>query len=260
MWALAIAIFAACKWLTWWDAVASLPQLPLARSAFYLFLWPGMDAMSFLDVGRHCRKPAFAEWLFALGKTLGGALLIWRVARIVPVTQPRAAGWIGMLGLIFLFHFGAFHLAALWWQARGIPARSLMKNPIAARSLGEFWSIRWNRGFNDLVRAHLFVPARMQFGATAATLITFLASGLVHELVISLPARGGYGLPTLYFFLQGLGILAEHSRFGQLAGLRRGIRGRLFTLTVTGAPAYGLFHPAFVMQVIIPFLHIIKAL
>jgi predicted DCC family thiol-disulfide oxidoreductase YuxK len=260
MWALAVAIYAGCKWLTWWDAAAAMPRVPLGRSAAYLCLWPGMDAISFLGPRSEPHLPPIAHWPAALAKTAAGALLLWGVARCVPPGHPVLAGWVGMLGLIFLLHFGAFHLLALFWQAMGIQARPLMRMPIAARSLGEFWSVRWNRGFNDLVRKHMFVPLRRRLGMTAASLTTFLASGLVHELVISVPARGGYGLPTLYFFLQGLGILAEHSRAGDLAGLHRGIRGRLFTITVVAGPAYWLFHPPFVLRVIIPFLHVIKAL
>jgi hypothetical protein len=260
MWALAFAIYAGCKWLTWWDAARAMPRIPLARSAAYLCFWPGMDAASFLDARRRGRAPQIADWLFALLKTVAGAALLWVAVRRVPATEPILAGWIGMLGMIFLLHFGIFHLLALFWQAMGIAARPLMRMPLAAASLGEFWSVRWNRGFNDLVRKHLFIPMRRRLGLTAATLFTFLASGLVHELVISVPARGGYGLPTLYFLLQGIGIVAEHSRVCESAGLHRGIRGRLFALSVAAAPAYGLFHPAFVLRVIIPFLHVIHAL
>src|SRR4051812_44714334 len=42
MWLLAIALFASCKWLTWW-AHASHAQT-VWRSVGYLTLWPGMDA------------------------------------------------------------------------------------------------------------------------------------------------------------------------------------------------------------------------
>lgn len=256
MWALAVAIFLACKWLTWRECAPARP--PLGRSLAYLLLWPGMDARPFLDTQKVFCAPALPEWLFAAAKLLGGAALLWGVARGAP--GPLLAGWVGMAGLIFLLHFGAFHLDALFWRAAGIPVEPIMRMPIAARSLGEFWSFRWNRGFNDLAHRHVFQPARRRLGLPGATLATFLVSGLVHELVISVPAGAGYGLPTLYFLLQGAGVLVERSGPGARVGLRRGLRGRAFALTVAAAPAYWLFHPPFVGRVIIPFMQAIKAI
>jgi len=89
---------------------------------------------------------------------------------------------------------------------------------------------------------------------TYATLAVFAISGLMHELVISLPAHGGYGLPTAYFILQGFGVLVERSRLGRRIGLGRGLRGWLFTLACAAGPAFWLFHPTFVRNVILPML------
>src|SRR5262245_7679672 len=52
MWAMAFAIYGGCKWLTWWMARERLRRVRLGRSLAYLFLWPGMDAMGFLNGGR----------------------------------------------------------------------------------------------------------------------------------------------------------------------------------------------------------------
>ena len=93
-----------------------------------------------------------------------------------------------------------------------------------------------------------------------ATLAAFLASGLIHELVISVPAQGGYGLPTGYFLLQGLGLLGERARAARRGGLGRGWRGRVFTFLVAAGPAFWLFPPVFVRHVILPMLGAIGAL
>ena len=89
--------------------------------------------------------------------------------------------------------------------------------------------------------------------------MVFVVSGLIHDLVISLPARGGYGLPTFYFALQGMGVVVERSSLGGQLSLRRGYRGWLFMAVFTAAPVYFLFHPPFVLHVIIPFMKAIHA-
>jgi hypothetical protein len=97
-------------------------------------------------------------------------------------------------------------------------------------------------------------------GAAGATLAAFLFSGVIHDLVISVPAGGGYGLPTAYFLLQGVGLLAERSSVGERLKLRRGLRGRLFCAVVTVGPLGLLFHPPFVREIILPMLRAFGAL
>ena len=82
----------------------------------------------------------------------------------------------------------------------------------------------------------------------------------MHDLVISLPARGGYGLPTAYFLLQGAGLLAEHARGTPLARWRGRWQGRVWTWLIVAGPAFWLFHPPFVRRVILPFMHAVHAL
>lgn len=259
MWVVAAAIFFGCKWLTWREHLV-LRREPWPRSLAYLLLWPGMDARAFFDDTRPSGDPAPRQWGSAVVVTLFGGSILWGAARWVPPNHLLLRGWIGMIGLILLLHFGTFRLLAFAWQSAGIRAEPIMRFPIAARTLSEFWSLRWNRGFNDLAHRYLFRPLQARLGPAAATMLTFLASGLLHELVISLPAVGGYGLPTAYFLLQGAGILAQRSPAGKRAGLARGIRGRLFTLLATAVPAFWLFHPLFVERVIIPFFTVIGAL
>jgi alginate O-acetyltransferase complex protein AlgI len=164
-----------------------------------------------------------------------------------------------MVGLVLLLHFGFFHLLALAWRAAGIPVTPLMRAPLLSHSLAEFWGERWNTAFNKLAARFLFRPLHHGVGVLMATMLVFLSSGLVHDLVISVPARGGYGLPTLYFLLQGAGILFERTAMARRCGLARGFRGWLFTFIVTAGPAFWLFHPAFIRNVILPFLKCIGA-
>jgi alginate O-acetyltransferase complex protein AlgI len=219
-----------------------------------------MDAATFLNPAARPGTPALREWVAAALKTLLGATLFWGVARLAAPASLLAAGWIGLFGLIFLLHFGSFHLVSLAWRSVGIQARPIMDSPIRAASLSELWGRRWNLAFHVLARDLVVGVARNRLGAVGATLLAFAASGLLHDLVISVPARGGYGLPTAYFLLQGLGLLVERSQVGTRLGLRGGPRGRVYALIVAAAPAFWLFHPPFVLRVIVPFMHALGAL
>jgi hypothetical protein len=254
MWLLAASIFACCKWQTWWDAHAEFGP-GWRRSAGYLFLWPGMDAHEFL--GPVVGRPSVdgREWLAALFKTLGGAVLFWSAGRLVSFRHPLLAGWIGMLGIILFLHFGSFDLISCAWRSAGIRAQPIMRQPLKSESLAEFWGKRWNLGFRKLSFSLVFRPLKNKFGATTGTLAAFLASGLIHDLVISVPARAGYGLPTVYFLIQGCGVIAERTDTGKKLGLGRGGRGWVWMSFVTLAPLFILFHPWFVLRVILPFLH-----
>ena len=257
MWTLAFAIFAGLKWQSWWFADSSGS---VGRSAAYLLAWPGMDADAFLGGRAAVKIPSAREWLWALSKTFAGAALLWVVARMVPAEHPLVRGWVGLFGLILLLHFGSFHLLALFWQSKGIDAQQIMDHPLASKSLSEFWGNRWNLGFRQLAFDIIFRPLHRRIGAVSASLLVFLASGLIHDLVISVPARGGYGLPTAYFLIQGFGVALERSKAGKRLGLQRGVGGWLFLFIVAAAPAFWLFHPPFVLRVILPFMQAIRAL
>ena len=259
MWILSFAIFISLKWLTWWRANEQGTHAGW-RSAAYLFAWPGMDADEFLNPGAHAARPSATAWFWATLETALGATTLWVVARSFPASQPLLRGWAGMAGLILLLHFGTFQIVALMWRAAGVNARPIMSAPLRATSLAEFWGKRWNLGFRQLGYELIFRPLRRSLGVELAGLLVFLVSGLIHDLVISVPARGGYGLPTGYFLLQGAGITVEHSRWGKRLGLAHGTRGWLFMAVFVAAPVFWLFHPWFVMRVILPFMQAIRAL
>lgn len=259
MWTLCLALYAGCKWLTLHDAIRRNGAAPLGRILGYLFAWPGMDGAVFLHDHARATRPDASEWAFAIGKLALGLLLTWVAVPAFIPAHPLFVGWAGMVGLIFVLHFGCFHLLSLAWRCAGVRADPIMKNPMLATSLAEFWGRRWNAAFHELVNRYVFRWALRRIGAGGATLLVFLISGAVHELVISVPARGGYGGPTVYFLLHGLALLAERSTPGRRLGLGTGWRGRAFALVVAAAPVGLLFHGPFVRHVILPFLHAIGA-
>ena len=134
MWLLSVAIFSGCKWLT----LRRARTVPSRRAALtYLFAWPGMDANAFL-ARKVTHHPTPGHWLIAAGKTLAGAALLLMATRPFWGLNPLLKGWLGMIGLVMLLHFGLFHLLALGWRAVGREAQPLMHAPLLATSLADF--------------------------------------------------------------------------------------------------------------------------
>ncbi len=260
MWAIAMALFAGLKWISLrLPAAATNAPPPRRRLLAYLFAWPGMDAAAFMNREKRATMPGRQDWIAAAVNITSGAILLWGIARLLIGTDPLIAGWIGMVGMICMLHFGFFDLLSVAWRRRGVRAVPIMCKPLAATSLAELWGRRWNRAFSDLANPLVFRPLRRRTNTVAATVVTFALSGLLHELAISLPAGGGYGLPTCYFLLQAAGVLIERSRPGRRFRLSTGTRGRVFMLTFLVLPLPLLFPPVFIRHVILPLLSSIGA-
>lgn len=258
MWTFAFSIYVGLKWLSFADGFA-MSESTVGRSLGYLLFWPGMDAKSFSSSLRQVERPRLHEWLLAVTKVALGVALVVIAVPLVGL-HPMMAGWIGMAGIVFTLHFGLFHLLSVIWREAGVDAPPIMDSPMMSSSLSEFWGKRWNLAFRDLAHTFVFRPCVGKLGITGATMAVFLVSGLVHDAVISIPARGGLGLPTLYFFIQGVGVLFERSRLGKRISTRRGVIGWLFCAIVTLGPVCLLFHRPFVERVVVPMLTAIGSL
>lgn len=260
MWTMAVAIYVACKWITWQRVSRASP--PLWKHAAFLLAWPGMNAASFLAerpiVG--CVPCRASEWFAAAGKLTGGVVFLLVIARMIPPQHVLVVGWMGMIGIVLILHFGAFHLLSCLWRGVGLQADPLMNRPLASTSLSEFWGRRWNTAFRDLTHRFLFRPCASWLGPRWGIAVGFLFSGAIHELVISVPAHGGYGGPTVFFAIQGMAMVIERSPFGHRIGLGHGWSGRLFTAAVLVAPVGLLFHRPFVLGVIVPFMRALGAI
>ncbi len=263
MWLLAGALFAGFKWATLQRYTRSHGRRSLREVLAYALLWPGMDARAFFAAGAASRSQACAmagkydnnpRLTAGVAALLTGALT-FGLLRLLPASSPLAP-WAGFSAMVLMLHFGLFELLAHTWRRAGRPVQPIMNSPHRARSLSDFWGERWNRAFRDVARPLLFVPLTRRFGLAAGTLTAFVFSGVVHELVISIPAGAGYGGPTVYFALQGGGLLFERSSAGRRLGLRRGgPLARVYAGTVVLAPVALLFHTPFMERVFVPFMY-----
>jgi hypothetical protein len=259
MWLLAGSLFAFFKWLTWSRRSVFHSSVGTTRTLGYLFGWVGLDVDEFCVPAQPDQTGGAREWGVAIVKTLLGAAVLWGLIHRLPANQPIVIGGCGFAGLILFLHFGLFHLLALTWQRHGVGVQPIMHFPLLAVSLADFWGRRWNRAYRRVSFDWFFRPAVSRFGVIAGTLIAFIASGVIHEIVISFPARAGYGGPTAYFFIQGLGLLLERIPPWRRLTQRFPVVGWLATLLFVLGPVGLLFHEPFLTRVIVPFMDVIGA-
>lgn len=222
---------------------------PLSPRQYLAFnLWFGMRPAIFGTLGAPALPGAGVLAARGARRFAVGALLFLG-ARAIAASLPLAAARIvatpmALVALSLMLHFGLLDLSAAFWRTRGVAADSLFRDPLRSASLSEFWSRRWNVGFAEMLAVAVNRPLRRPAGPAAALLASFLASGVLHELAISVPARGGYGLPTLYFAIHGVLVLAEKRRW-----LRP---SRPLTLAALILPLPLCFHLPFLRAVVWP--------
>ena len=163
-----------------------------------------------------------------------GAWLVW------------AMGWrqnfVMFLPMSLGFHFGALRVLKGALRAAGFPVRTLFPNVLETQGIGDFWSRRWNIGYSQMMQRLVGRPVTALAGENTGTMAIFVASGLLHELAITLPVRSGYGLPTIYFTLHGILTLLEKKRGRPF--------GKIPALLAVALPLGWLFPPAFQNEVI----------
>jgi alginate O-acetyltransferase complex protein AlgI len=160
MWLVAAAIYAGCKVLTW--KTARIPQTPVWKQTAYLLGWPGMDAARFL--GNTTAPNCSNESQAAAIKVAVGAVLLFGIARMIPSHLEYLAGWIGMLGMILILHFGLFHLLSCFLVNSRLRCPAFDESSYRSASLCEFWGVRCNTAFLDLTHRFLFRPLASRIG------------------------------------------------------------------------------------------------
>ncbi len=210
-------------------------RLPLLRYLVFAILWFGMDPGTFQHrrAGLSWKNDVFIGSILMMIGTLG-AWLVWAMEwhQILIMFLPMSLG----------FHFGALRVLKGGLRVAGFPVRTLFPNVLKAQGVSDFWSRRWNVGYSQMMQRLVGRPIETRYGTHAGMMAIFLASGLLHELAITLPVRAGFGLPTLYFTLHGILTLIEKKTGRQF--------GKIPALLAVMAPMGLLFPPTFQTEVI----------
>ncbi|MGC3970465.1 MAG: MBOAT family protein [Pirellulales bacterium] len=233
MLAVVLATFVAMKLVVLAVARRDGVRVPAANVGWFV-AWFGMQPRQF--VRRRSGRGPERRWLRVglANVLLGGAVMVAAIG-----FGGRARPLLLLVGCSMAFHFGVLTLLAAWFRARAFAVPLLFDAPWRAATAAEFWGRRWNRGFTEMTALVVQRPLAPRLGGRGALLASFVWSGLLHDVALSLPVRAGFGLPTLYFVLQGLFVRWQGER-----------RSRVATLAAVVVPAPLLFHPWFLAGVL----------
>lgn len=225
----------------------NLKLFPTTGILTYLAIWPGVNPYSFQRrVSENNRLTLVPEgvayMMLGLGLSLAAMISLYRF-------KDEAVGWLGIASLLSLIHLGFSNLLTTFVRFLGWNVKPLFIQPLKSVSLDDFWSHRWNIAFVEMNRMLFLRPLFRFFGRNGTIFGTFVISGLFHELAISFPSGSGYGLPLLYFVLQGgLVMLETKLSLEQWPIIGR----RIWTWACLILPLPLLFHSAFRAVFILP--------
>ena len=245
MWGTGVVVFFAVKAATAMTASGWTPS----KLALYVTQAPTLDPRPVVERGEPWADGRW--WTAFVG--IASAVVVWSV--LVPACR-HVSDWLAglavMAGVVCGLHFGAFRLITAVLNRLGYAVRPVMQQPWKSRSLAEFWGRRWNTAFRDAASLLVVRPLRRRLPARWITAVVFLASGVIHDVVMS-AAAGGWGRPTAYFLIQAVGVAVQRTRPARRVGLADGLRGTLFTAAWVLLPLPLLFHRPFCAEVMLPF-------
>lgn len=157
-----------------------------------------------------------------------------------------------LVGLSLILHFGILNLSTAFWRFSIVDVKELFRSPYKATSLKEFWGKRWNMAFSEMTAMVVYKPLKIRYGITLAMIISFLVSGMLHEIAISFPVKMGYGLPFLYFVLHALAMYAEGKITLVKQIISNAVTSHIWVFTWLILPMSLLFHHEFIIKVVEP--------
>ena len=215
MLALIATTFTAMKVIAAAESYKGKPlSLSFLQWGIFAIGWAGMRAQLFETLGSEALPDAWPKITFGISRILAGFLLIFLAHQLVNLQIDRDVLYVIITAILLvafslILHFGLLSISAGMWRLSGVSTYYLFRSPAKAKSLNEFWSKRWNLAFSEMTSVAIFRPLKDKTGGAAAVMIAFIFSGLLHELALSVSVDKGYGLPLLYFIIQGIIVLLE---------------------------------------------------
>lgn len=186
------------KWLVYWHWRCHGGRgLSSLRWLGFCLLWFGMDPAAW-------EKRVLSSLSWKAGALKGLGCLVGGYGALCVFSDQGVDNLLlNFVAMSLSFHYGVLSLLTAFWRLIGIPVRPLFRNPLQTLGFADFWSRRWNLAYSGMMARVVKRPLSPKLGESLSLQAVFITSGLLHELAITVPVGSGYGLPTLFFVIQG---------------------------------------------------------
>jgi hypothetical protein len=230
-------------------------QLNFGQYLIFAIGWFGMKPSYFTKLNRHNSLSGWSKLILEGCAFCMLGSILFCLSKFIFYTSNIVGIILALISLSLILHFGIITITAGLWRYKGINCHKLFISPWKSKSLSEFWGQRWNLAFVEMITIGIFRPVSSKLGKNIGTILSFLCSGLFHEVALSLPVKAGYGLPTLYFLIQSLLIIIDQriglKHFKYKSNL---ILNKLWLIIRLLIFSPLLFHEKFIKEVLIPIL------
>jgi alginate O-acetyltransferase complex protein AlgI len=237
--------------------IESYPQkskLNFVQWSVFALSWFGMRPILFEKLKSPPLHKTAYFFIKGISRILIGVVFIF-LAHIISLEI--LAHLLRLVGLSFILHFGILNISTGVWRKMGVDVKELFIAPYQSKSLKEFWGKRWNMAFSEMTALIVYKPLKTKWGVHAAMFISFLISGVLHEIAISFPVNAGYGSPLLYFLIHGVLMYLENKILWIKKITQQTILSRLWVYFWLIIPMPLLFHEKFMNQIVKPICNLI---
>lgn len=224
-------------------------QLSFVKWCCFALLWVGMNP-KVISPNRQLRQIPFTVLRTGLLNIGLGLILLWGVHWLMAFPNFYYPAWfLSLVGFSMVFHFGLINIMVFCWRIAGVNVVAPFRSPLLSKTLSAFWSKDWNYAFVEMNAIAIYRPLRHYVTEPEALILTFLVSGIFHEIAITCPVGYGFGGPLVYFACQGILVCLEKQFLFKFPKIMSAY-GRLYLFLSLVLPLPLLFPPAFVHRVL----------
>lgn len=187
-----------------------------------IFREPRYDSFRPNYARTHKTTTATTTWVSEVRYMILSTLVIGSMERYFP--NRFTAALVAALGIYIYFTLTVFLMTPY--------STPPFSRPFSASSISEFWSVRWHAMLHSPLHTIFYKPTlKFTQSRSVSVVVTFTASGFWHAIGVEpILGRECAAYVTLFFILQGVGVILDQGLFGTRNVIQRRLLAWIYIL------------------------------